>query len=124
VKTIAVASSGEVQEGQLCSVNVEGKPVLLSRVKGKLCAFSAKCPHIGFSLARGTVADGIIRCPWHGSRFDMLTGANVDWVNAFAGISMPQWSHGLLKMGKEPAPLAMLQATEKDGSVFVSTPES
>lgn len=123
-KTISVTASGEVQEGQLCQVKIEGKPVLLSRVKGKVCAFSAKCPHIGLSLARGTVANGTIRCPWHGSRFDLLTGANLDWANSFAGMPMPQWSHGLLSMGKKPAPLGLLEAFEKEGSVFVSVPGS
>ena len=117
--TVEVAPSIDVQEGRLCQVKVDGQAVLLSRVKGKLCAFSAKCPHIGLSLAKGTVVDGTIRCPWHGSRFDMQTGANLDWTNAFAGMPMPKWSHGLISFGKKPAPLVMFEVSEKDGSVFI-----
>ena len=47
----------------------------------------------------------MLKCPWHGSRFDVRTGENMDWVNAFAGIPMPKWTHGMISMGKAPAPL-------------------
>ena len=48
--------------------------VVLSRsVDGELHAFSAVCTHQGCTV--GTVADGTIDCPCHGSRFDALTGA-------------------------------------------------
>lgn len=114
-----VAAARDVKEGELCQVKVDGKPVLLSRVKGKVCAFSAKCPHIGLSLAKGKVDKGVIRCPFHGSRFDMASGANLDWANAVAGLSMPKWSHGLLAMGNKPAPLEMYKAEERDGSIFI-----
>lgn len=123
-KTVSVTSSSEVREGQLCTVKVEGKSVIVTRVRGQLRAFSAKCPHVGLSLAKGHVEDGTIRCPWHGSRFDMLTGANLDWTNSFAGRPMPQWTHRLLSMGKKPAPLQMFEATEKDGMVYVTLPDA
>lgn len=119
---VAVASSGDVREGELCPVKVEGRPVLLSRVHGKICAFSARCPHIGFPLTRGKVVNGSIQCPWHGSRFDLSTGRNLDWANAFAGIPMPAWSHGLLALGKRPAPLDMFEASEQHGSVLLNVP--
>jgi len=120
-KKVTVASS-EVREGQLCSVKADGRVALVTRVKGKLCAFSAKCPHIGLSLARGKIADGTIRCPFHGSRFDLATGANLDWTNSFGGMRMPQWSHSLLSMGKKPAPLELFEASEQDGAVTITVP--
>lgn len=123
MKTTVAVGSADVKEGQLCSVKIDGRPVLLTRVGGKVCAFSAKCPHIGLSLAKGTVVDGTIRCPWHGSRFDIATGANLDWTNAFAGRPMPPWTHRLLSMGKKPAPLQMFEASEQDGSIVVAVPE-
>ena len=120
MKSIEAAASDDVVDGRLCAVKVAGRSILLSRVHGKVCAFSAKCPHIGLSLARGSVIDGVIRCPWHGSRFDMTTGANIDWTNAFAGVAMPKWTHGLLTMGKKPAPLETFAASERDGAVYVA----
>lgn len=32
------------------------------------------CPHQGNPLQLGTVVDGAIQCPFHGYRFDLLTG--------------------------------------------------
>jgi nitrite reductase/ring-hydroxylating ferredoxin subunit len=32
------------------------------------------CAHAGGPLAAGTVADGCIECPWHGSRFQLDNG--------------------------------------------------
>ena len=37
-------------------------------------ALHAVCAHAGGPLAQGTVVDGCIQCPWHGSRFRMSDG--------------------------------------------------
>ena len=124
MKQVNVARSTDVIEGKVHAGNAEGQPVLLTRVQGKVCAFSAKCPHIGLSLARGKIENSVIRCPWHGSRFDIATGENLDWANSFGGMPMPKWSHGLLTFGKKPAPLAMYEAAETDGAVTVTVSES
>jgi len=118
----ATIPASEVREGELCSLKADGRVALVTRVKGKLCAFSAKCPHIGLSLARGKIDNGTIRCPFHGSRFDLATGANLDWTNSFAGMRMPQWSHRMLSMGKKPAPLELFEVSEQDGTVTVTVP--
>lgn len=34
-----------------------------------------RCSHRGGPLAEGEVDDGCLRCPWHGSEFDVTTGA-------------------------------------------------
>jgi nitrite reductase/ring-hydroxylating ferredoxin subunit len=116
---VKVAASADVQEGSVHVAKVEGQTIALTRVGGKVSAFSPKCPHLGLSLARGKVAQGTITCPFHGSRFDMCSGKNLDWANALAGIPMPQWSHSLLSFGKKPAPLTMFVASERDGAVHV-----
>ena len=117
-----VAASGEVQEGGLHAVKVGGHTVLLSRVDGRVCAFSAKCPHVGLSLARGKVDKGTVECPWHGSRFDLCSGQNLDWARSVAGVPMPTWSHALLSFGKKPAPLSLYEASERESSVYLRTP--
>jgi nitrite reductase/ring-hydroxylating ferredoxin subunit len=116
---LKVAASADVQEGSVHVAKVEGHTVALSRIGGKVCAFSPKCPHLGLSLARGKIVDGAITCPFHGSRFDMCSGKNLDWANALVGIPMPQWSHSLLSFGKKPAPLTVYEASERDGAVHV-----
>jgi nitrite reductase/ring-hydroxylating ferredoxin subunit/uncharacterized membrane protein len=38
-------------------------------------ALHETCAHAGGPLAQGTVVDGCIQCPWHGSRFRLSDGA-------------------------------------------------
>jgi nitrite reductase/ring-hydroxylating ferredoxin subunit len=38
-------------------------------------AFDDRCTHRGGSLAGGTMICGTVQCPWHGSQFDVSSGA-------------------------------------------------
>ena len=40
-----------------------------------LRAVGARCPHRGAPMEEGAVDDGVIECPWHGSRFRVADGA-------------------------------------------------
>ncbi len=39
-----------------------------------ILAVHAQCAHAGGPLAEGSVENGVIECPWHGSRFRMANG--------------------------------------------------
>ncbi len=65
-------------------VVAEGVAVVLVRDGGEIRALTETCPHMGGPLAEGTLEDGTIRCPWHGSRFDLGTGAAVEGPTAFS----------------------------------------
>ncbi len=67
-----------VVEGALVASQVGATRILLTRVDGRLCALSNVCSHAGGPLAEGDLAQGVVRCPWHGSRFDVRTGAVVE----------------------------------------------
>jgi nitrite reductase/ring-hydroxylating ferredoxin subunit len=122
MKQIEVARAGDVKENQALGVNAAGTPLLLTRVNGQVRAVSSKCPHLGLSLAKGKLEGGSITCPFHGSRFDVCTGDNLDWCNAVVGIPVPGWTSRLIAMGKKPAPLPTFEASERDGKVFVRVP--
>ncbi len=47
MKSITVASSDRIQEGQLFPVTVENQKIMLTRVGGKIYAIENKCPHLG-----------------------------------------------------------------------------
>jgi nitrite reductase/ring-hydroxylating ferredoxin subunit len=49
--------------------------VAVFNVNGHLCATQAKCPHQRGPLDRGTLEGSTLTCPWHGSQFDVCTGA-------------------------------------------------
>jgi nitrite reductase/ring-hydroxylating ferredoxin subunit len=41
-------------------------------------AVDNRCPHMGFPLSRGSVAQGILTCHWHHARFDLQSGGTFD----------------------------------------------
>lgn len=119
---VKVADASEIEDGKLHAAMADGRSVLLTRYQGRVVAVANFCPHMGMPMTRGKFSDGVLQCPWHGSRFDMCTGQNLDWVNSFAGIPVPGWTRKLLAMGKAPAPLESLKVEERDGAVYVSPP--
>lgn len=123
-KKIQIGVSDEIAEGELQALDAEGTPVLLTRIDGQVRAVVNRCPHMNMKMTRGKISDGVIVCPWHGSRFEFCTGKNVDWVNAIAGIPMPSWTHKLIAMGKPPAGLVPLPVEETPDGLIVTLVES
>lgn len=48
--------------------------ILLVRVSGVVYAIDGICPGDGGNLADGVIHGNLIRCPIHGSEFDLRTG--------------------------------------------------
>jgi 3-phenylpropionate/trans-cinnamate dioxygenase ferredoxin subunit len=64
-----------VAPGDSATVEVDGLPVAIANVDGTFCAFANECPHQGTPLGGLTLQRGrLIRCPEHGSMFDVTTG--------------------------------------------------
>jgi nitrite reductase/ring-hydroxylating ferredoxin subunit/uncharacterized membrane protein len=74
--TDAVAEA-DLVEGRPVAVTIEAIPVLLVRTDGRIHALADRCTHRGGPLHEGTVIDGCVECPWHGSRFALDDGAVV-----------------------------------------------
>lgn len=49
--------------------------VAVFNVDGRLCATQATCTHRHGPLHEGTFEGSTVTCPWHGSQFDVCTGA-------------------------------------------------
>jgi 3-phenylpropionate/trans-cinnamate dioxygenase ferredoxin subunit len=58
-------------------VRVRGRSLCLVLADGAPAALDDRCAHAEFPLSEGDVADGVVRCAWHGARFDARTGACV-----------------------------------------------
>jgi nitrite reductase/ring-hydroxylating ferredoxin subunit/uncharacterized membrane protein len=67
----------ELDEGQMILVRAAGRRVVVARTSDGLTAFDDRCPHKGGPLSDGSLACGVVHCPWHGSQFDVRTGAAV-----------------------------------------------
>ena len=51
--------------------------VAVFNVAGRVCATQAKCTHRGGPLNEGALDGSTVTCPWHGSQFNVCTGAVV-----------------------------------------------
>jgi nitrite reductase/ring-hydroxylating ferredoxin subunit/uncharacterized membrane protein len=81
---VPVLDAADLQGDELRQVEVDGVPVLLARTRaGEVCALASTCTHLGGPLAEGSREGDTIRCPWHGSRFDLRTGAVVEGPAVF-----------------------------------------
>jgi nitrite reductase/ring-hydroxylating ferredoxin subunit/Fe-S cluster biogenesis protein NfuA len=69
-------STGELHNAKPFRWDIGETSVLLIRFGGRLQAFRNACAHQGLPLDGGIVdeEDGTIACPWHGFRFDCLSG--------------------------------------------------
>jgi phenylpropionate dioxygenase-like ring-hydroxylating dioxygenase large terminal subunit len=65
-----VARSHEVTELAPVGVRLLGLDVVLWRVGGGVRAWQDLCVHRGTRLSLGTVADGLLTCPYHGWTYD------------------------------------------------------
>ncbi|XP_042562290.1 apoptosis-inducing factor 3 [Clupea harengus] len=72
--TEAVCLESELQDGQMMEVEVGHHNVLLARCDGVYHAVGNQCTHYGAALSKGVLIGHRVRCPWHGSCFDLQTG--------------------------------------------------
>uniref|UniRef100_A0A673BWY6 Apoptosis inducing factor mitochondria associated 5 n=1 Tax=Sphaeramia orbicularis TaxID=375764 RepID=A0A673BWY6_9TELE len=59
---------------RMMEVEVGRHSVLLTRFEGKFNAFGNLCTHYGAPLSKGFISGQRVRCPWHGSCFNLITG--------------------------------------------------
>jgi nitrite reductase/ring-hydroxylating ferredoxin subunit len=65
----------EVPENELKQFSLKGKEILVIKQNTKFYCLDARCTHAGAPLAEGELEnDGVLQCPWHGSRFKIETG--------------------------------------------------
>ena len=69
-----VAGVADVPDGSLRRARHEDTDVVLIRQGGRLCALAHSCSHLGGPLSEGTLEDGSVVCPWHGSKFAIDDG--------------------------------------------------
>ncbi len=99
---IEAGSAGELRPGTMKRIDIGGRRLLLANVEGRLCAVDDTCTHEEASLSTGVLKGRLVKCPLHGSRFDVCTGAALE----------------------EPAQenLRTYPVREEDGRVFVALP--
>jgi nitrite reductase/ring-hydroxylating ferredoxin subunit len=69
-----VLPSGELRDNEKRLAEAGDTPMVLVRQHGHVCALAEHCSHLGGPLSDGTLKDGSIVCPWHGSEFSLDDG--------------------------------------------------
>jgi len=55
-------------------IEIRGRRILLANVDGHICAVDDTCTHEEASLSTGVLKGELVKCPLHGSRFNVCTG--------------------------------------------------
>ena len=96
---IELGKTGDLANGAMKEVTVNGREYLLARVKDKYYAADGRCPHMGGNLAMGKLDGTIVTCPRHYSQFDLADGRVVRWTD-WTGLKL-----FLARMMGSPRPL-------------------
>jgi nitrite reductase/ring-hydroxylating ferredoxin subunit len=69
-----VGKVGEIGTNSMIGMDIKGKSVLIANVEGKYFGMQGKCSHAGANLWEGKLNGFVVKCPRHGSEFDIRTG--------------------------------------------------
>jgi nitrite reductase/ring-hydroxylating ferredoxin subunit len=61
-------------DGYQSAFSVAGRSLLLVQDSGRCQLLLNQCPHQQAPLTKASLEGGMLRCPVHGMRFDLLTG--------------------------------------------------
>ena len=70
-----VSAAAPLGINQMKLVHVAGERIAVARTEHGSAAFQDRCTHKGGPLSDGVLICGTVQCPWHGSQFDVHTGA-------------------------------------------------
>jgi nitrite reductase/ring-hydroxylating ferredoxin subunit len=71
---VKVASVSELAPGQAKRVDIAGRSIAIFNVDGRYHAIDEACNHRGGPLSEGEVEGDAVVCPWHGAKFNLITG--------------------------------------------------
>jgi len=110
---IEVGMSGELENGTMKEVLVEGREILIARIDDKYYATDNRCPHMKGKLSQGKLEGTVVTCPRHGSQFDLKDGGVVRWLKGSGFVSM------VGKALKSPHSVTTYNVKVSDDKIFV-----
>ena len=64
----------DLPEGKARVVQVGNRAVAIFKIGDSVYAIDDNCSHRAGPLSEGLLEGLVVRCPWHGARFDLRTG--------------------------------------------------
>jgi 3-phenylpropionate/trans-cinnamate dioxygenase ferredoxin subunit len=84
-----VMGQNELPVGEMKAVKIDKEKIIVYCLDDGFFATQSSCTHIFANLAKGEIVDGCkVQCPLHKARFDIRTGAVLDWANFPPGIQL------------------------------------
>jgi len=128
------------QKAVLTDSLVEGEPKVLEfpslyavvlRRGEQVFAFNNACPHLKLPLFEPTATNstasasriddkGVIKCRWHESRFDLVSGEIVSWCDALGEDGKSPQMPMLGDISKNRAPLTLIPWREEAGHIWLA----
>jgi nitrite reductase/ring-hydroxylating ferredoxin subunit len=71
---ITVAQVQDIPPGTGRTVEIKGIWIAVFNVEGTFYAIDNTCPHAGGPLGEGKLRGSVVECPWHGWKFNVVTG--------------------------------------------------
>ncbi len=71
---IQAIEADKLPPGRMTCVEIGGKRILVANVDGVFYASDDTCTHEDASLSSGSLKGELVKCPLHGSRFNLRTG--------------------------------------------------
>jgi nitrite reductase/ring-hydroxylating ferredoxin subunit len=71
---IHACRASELAPGKMRRIDARGRRLLLANVGGTFYATDDSCTHEDASLSTGSLQGACVKCPLHGSRFNVCTG--------------------------------------------------
>lgn len=93
--------TSELGDGVMKEISVQGRSILVARVRDNYYAADNRCPHMGGKLSQGKLEGTVVTCPLHGSQFDLKDGRVVRWIKGTGLMSI------IGKALKSPKPLTV-----------------
>jgi nitrite reductase/ring-hydroxylating ferredoxin subunit/uncharacterized membrane protein len=69
-----VLDSAALPDNSMRKATIEDASFVVVRQHEQVCALAHSCAHLGGPLSEGTLKDGSVVCPWHGSEFALEDG--------------------------------------------------
>lgn len=77
IREFAVARVGEIPDGEVYGVEVEGREIALCKLDEQVFALSGACSYHAIPLAGAKLDGEVLTCQWYGAQFDVRTGESV-----------------------------------------------
>jgi len=69
-----VAQVQDIPPGTGRTVEIKGVWIAVFNIEGTFYAIDNTCPHAGGPLGEGKLCGSVVECPWHGWKFNVVTG--------------------------------------------------